>query len=66
MEGGGLDRFGTIIFDLSAVIMMMIIVVVTIMTMVMMMAMMTFFWNRGNLLRFFSGAIGSKELLDIW
>ena len=40
MEGGGLDRFGTIFFDLSAVIMMMIIVVVTIMTMVMVMAMM--------------------------
>ena len=40
MEGGGLDRFGTIVFDLSAVIMMMIIVVVTIMTMIMMMAMM--------------------------
>ena len=40
MEGGGLDRFGTIFFDLSAVIMMMIIVVVTIMTMIMMMAMM--------------------------
>ena len=40
MEGGGLDRFGTIFFDLSAVIMMMIIVVVTIMTMIMVMAMM--------------------------
>ena len=40
MEGGRLDRFGTIFFDLSAVIMMMIIVVVTIMTMIMMMAMM--------------------------
>ena len=40
MEGGGLDRFGTIFFDLSAVIMMMIILVVTIMTMVMVMAMM--------------------------
>ena len=40
MEGGGLDRFGTIFFDLSAVIMMMIIVVVKIMTMIMVMAMM--------------------------
>ena len=41
MEGGGLDRFGTIFFDLSALIMMMIMMmVVTIMTMIMVMAMM--------------------------
>ena len=41
MEGGGLDRFGTIFFDLSALIMMMfMMMVVTIMTMIMVMAMM--------------------------